>query len=105
MMPPVDFSNPADARAWLDALRAAMDDVVAAALDATRPFRARVLSRPLARRKVRQGERAIEALLTAAGTAPRPRPCARPGHLVLVRPVRPRDEEPEGDGPAPGRPA
>ena len=48
--------------AWLSALRAAIDDALAAGEDATRRLSERVLSRAEARRKLREAEVRIAAL-------------------------------------------
>jgi len=51
-----------DQEAWLAALRAAVDDGLAAGEDATRRLSDRVLSRAEARRKILEAEARIEAL-------------------------------------------
>jgi hypothetical protein len=55
-----------DHDAWLAALRAAIDDALAAGEDATRRLSERVLSRAEARRKLQEAEARIEALFTSA---------------------------------------
>ena len=51
---------------WLNVLREAIDDTLAAGDDATRPLRDRVLSRAEAQRKIREAENSLKGLLTLA---------------------------------------
>ena len=51
---------------WVNAMREAIDDTLAAGDDATRPLRDRVLSRAEAQRKLREGESSLNKLLTLA---------------------------------------
>jgi hypothetical protein len=53
-----------DPRAWLIALRSAVEDAVSAGEDATRRPSERVLSRAEARRQLHEAERTIEHLLS-----------------------------------------
>ena len=61
----VQWDDPADVKLWLFALRAQIDDVIAAAEDATRRQSDRVLSRAEARRKLLAAETQIARLLDA----------------------------------------
>lgn len=81
-MAPVNLGDPDAARAWLDALRAAIDDALAAGHDAARPYSLRVLSRPEARRQLEQAEVVLDELLAVVGAEPRP--VFKP-KLVLLR--------------------
>jgi hypothetical protein len=59
----ITSSDLPDDPAWLDALRSAIDDGLAAGEDATRRLSERVLSRAEARRKIQEAEARIAALL------------------------------------------
>ncbi len=61
----VDWSDPADVRLWIQALRVQLGDLVAAGDDATRHPKRRILSRAESRRRVHLADRAAEALLVA----------------------------------------
>ena len=61
----VDWSDPADVRLWIAALRVQVQDLVAAGDDATRHPKRRILSRAESRRRVHVADRAAEALLSA----------------------------------------
>jgi hypothetical protein len=61
----VDWSDPADVRLWIQALRVQVQDLVAAGDDATRAPKHRILSRAESRRRVHLADRAAEALLSA----------------------------------------
>lgn len=89
-MIPIDLSDPAARRAWLEAMRAKVLDLVAIAEDATKPYRQRFFARWEAKRRVADLERALLALLDGAAGTLRP--------LALVPPVLgptrpPADEE------------
>ena len=64
--PPVDWADPTQVRAWLDAARTTFDDLAALAREGSRRFKHRVLSRPERRRKTRETERALDSLFEAA---------------------------------------
>ena len=70
----VRWNEPDDVRLWIDALRSAAHDALAAGEDATRPKRDRVLSRGEARRQLDTAKYAITALLDAGerGASPDP---------------------------------
>lgn len=61
----VDWTDPADVRLWIVALRVQVQDLVAAGDDATRHPKRRILSRAESRRRIHLADRAAEALLTA----------------------------------------
>jgi hypothetical protein len=61
----VDWSDPADVRLWIQALRVQVQDLVAAGDDATRAPKHRILSRAESRRRVHVADRAAESLLSA----------------------------------------
>lgn len=61
----VQWDDPADITLWLCALRGQIEDVIAAAEDATRRQSDRVLSRAEARRKLLAAETQIARLLDA----------------------------------------
>lgn len=61
----VDWSDPADVKLWIQALRVQVQDLVAAGDDATRHPKRRILSRAESRRRVNLADRAAEALLSA----------------------------------------
>ena len=61
----VDWTDPADVRLWIAALRVQVQDLVAAGDDATRHPKHRILSRAESRRRVHVADRAAEALLSA----------------------------------------
>jgi hypothetical protein len=61
----VDWSDPADVKLWIQALRVQVQDLVAAGDDATRAPKQRILSRAESRRRVHAADRAAEALLSA----------------------------------------
>ena len=65
MMSEVDWTDPADVRLWIAALRVQVQDLVAAGDDATRHPKRRILSRAESRRRVHHADRAAEALLSA----------------------------------------
>ena len=64
--PAVDWADPIQVRAWLDAARTTVDDLAALAREGSRRFKHRVLSRPERRRKTRETERALDSLFEAA---------------------------------------
>lgn len=64
--PALAWGDPAEARAWLGALREQIDDLAAAGEDATRRFGERVLSRAEARRRIDAAGQAVTTLLEAA---------------------------------------
>ena len=64
--PALDWGDPAAVQRWLDAVRIAQDDAIAAGLDATRRKRRRVLSRAEAKRKIRDAAGVLAALFTQA---------------------------------------
>lgn len=61
----VDWSDAADVKLWIQALRVQVQDLVAAGDDATRHPKWRILSRAESRRRVNLADRAAEALLSA----------------------------------------
>jgi hypothetical protein len=61
----VDWTDPADVRLWIAAIRVQVQDLVAAGDDATRAPKQRILSRAESRRRVHAADRAAEALLSA----------------------------------------
>lgn len=63
---PLRWADPADARAWLNQVRASFGDLAAAAREGSRRFKHRVLSRAELRRQRRAAERSLGALLDAA---------------------------------------
>jgi hypothetical protein len=65
---PLDFRSPAALRAWLGDLATQIEDVVAAAEDATRPPGRRLLGRAMARRTILEMEtrRVLRQLVRAA---------------------------------------
>ena len=65
MMSAVDWSDAADIRLWIVALRVNIQDLAAAGDDATRHPKKRILSRAESRRRVLLADRAAEALLAA----------------------------------------
>ena len=65
MMSAVDWSDAADIRLWIVALRVQVQDLAAAGDDATRHPKKRILSRAESRRRVLLADRAAEALLAA----------------------------------------
>lgn len=65
-LPALSFTDPADLRAWLEALRNEADDIAAVARDATSRYSRRVLSRPEARRQSKRAARALHKLIDAA---------------------------------------
>ncbi len=67
--PPLDLTNPAVFRAWLDDLRLQLDDALAAGDDATRPPDQRDLGRRAARRLLFGARASIAALLASAERA------------------------------------
>ncbi len=71
-MTPVDLSDPSARRAWLDALRAKVLDLVGIAEDAVKRPRARFFSRAEQRRRIAELERALLALLDEAAGSLRP---------------------------------
>lgn len=96
----MNLNDPATRGPWLEAVRAAADDAVAAGLDATLPYSQRVLARPEARRTIEASARALDTLLAAAG-APPTAPHPRTGRLVLLRPpVTPSSDDPDPSPPA-----
>ena len=62
----LDLTNPVAVRAWLADLRTQVDDLHAAAEDATRPLARRALGRPTARTAIQEAHGAIGHLLSAA---------------------------------------
>jgi hypothetical protein len=62
----LDLSDRAAVRAWLADLRTQVDDLFAAAEDATRPLGRRALGRPTARAAIRDAKRAIDQLAALA---------------------------------------
>ncbi|MFO0758631.1 MAG: hypothetical protein U0359_19210 [Byssovorax sp.] len=82
-MRPVNMADPGARRAWLDALRGKLLDLVAAAEDATRPKGARFFSRAEQRRRIAELERGLVGLLDEASGTLRPLalvpPTATPG--------------------------
>ena len=64
--PAVRFDDRNDTRTWLAAVRESVDELRAAADDATRPYSARVLSRPEARRRIVEAGDELSRLLDAA---------------------------------------
>lgn len=66
MTRPVDFTNPEEVRAFLGALRDLALDAIAAGEDATRLPRRRMFSRYEARRRIREAETALLALVEGA---------------------------------------
>jgi hypothetical protein len=68
-MKPLDWSDPAARRAWLELLRVKVVDLVAVAEDAAKPRLERFFSRAEQRRRIAELERGLLALLDeAAGT-------------------------------------
>lgn len=61
----VDWTDPADVKLWIQAIRVQVQDLVAAGDDATRHPKRRILSRAESRRRVHLADRAAEALLAA----------------------------------------
>ena len=61
----VNWTDPADVKLWIQALRVQVGDLVAAGDDATRHPKQRILSRAESRRRVHAADRAAEALLAA----------------------------------------
>lgn len=70
--PALDLTSPAAVRAWLADLRTQVDDLHAAAEDATRPLGRRALGRPTARAIVRDARHAIVQLLATAEEGAQP---------------------------------
>ena len=66
MKRPVDFTNPEEVRAFLAAVRDLALDAIAAGEDATRLPRRRLFSRYEARRRIREAETALLALVAGA---------------------------------------
>ena len=62
----LDFTNRNEVRAWLHDLREQVLDATAAGEDATRRPKKRVFSRAEARRRIREAEKNLLALLEAA---------------------------------------
>ena len=68
----LDLSDRSAVRAWLADLSTQVDDLHAAAEDATRPLGRRALGRPTARAAIEDAGRAIGHLLAAAERGVRP---------------------------------
>jgi len=63
---PVHWADPTEARAWLTAARATVDDLTALAREGSRRLKHHVLSRAERRRRTRETESALLALFEAA---------------------------------------
>ncbi len=72
-MSPVDLTDPAERRTWLELLRGEVLDLVAIGEDAAKPYQARMFSRHEIGRRIAELERVILARLDAAGETLRPR--------------------------------
>ncbi len=70
---PIDLSDPAERRTWIELIRSEVLDLVALGEDATRRPSERMFSRHEVRRRLTEIERAILAKLDAAADTLRPR--------------------------------
>ena len=77
----VDFSDPRDVAAWLDALAHVISDIVDAGREATRRRRARMDSRRYLRSTLRKAARTTRDLLDAARRGLGPMPVTDPADL------------------------
>lgn len=64
--PPLDWGDPAAVRRWIDDVRCATDDIIAAGRDATRRKYRRVLSRHEAKRQIRAADALLDVLYAMA---------------------------------------
>jgi hypothetical protein len=72
MMPPrIDWRDPAAARAFVEELRATLDDAQAVVTDMLRPARARELGPAMHRRQYREARGKVAQLLVLAMPGPR----------------------------------
>jgi hypothetical protein len=63
---PLNVADPAAVRAWIEEVRAQIEDALAAGEDATRPLRERGLGRSTSRRMVIEARMALQQLFQAA---------------------------------------
>ncbi|MEO7329843.1 MAG: hypothetical protein ABI193_14795 [Minicystis sp.] len=71
MMPRIDWRDPAAVRAFVEELRATLDDAHAVVADMLRPVRARELGPSMHRRNYREARAKIGQLLSLAMPGPR----------------------------------